>query len=107
MAKLTDEEMLAELCAKKAWLRAHPTGSGAAVTKRAVRVLERELEERGVEVGDDSTPGTAGRTTYYVANSPAARSLHVDPGCLHLMDSEVREADESQLRRFSVCSPCG
>ena len=109
MTKLTDQEMLAELRAKRAWLRANPTGSGAAVTQRAIRALQRELEERGVPLDADGakSPGTSGRTIYYVADSSAARSLHADPGCLHLSDSKVREANERQLRSFTVCATCG
>lgn len=109
MTKLTDQEMLAELHAKRAWLRANPTGSGVAVTKRAIRALQRELEERGVPLSADdaTTPDTSGRTTYYVADSWVGCSLHADPGCLHLSDSKVREANERQLQSFTVCSTCG
>ena len=111
MTDVPDTELLADLEAKRDWLRSNPTGMAAAVTKRKIRELEREAERRGLEAeGSRPQQRTLGRSVWYVVNATETatnRSLHADRTFMHLADSQVREATEYERDRLTICSSCG
>ncbi len=109
MTDLTDQALLAELRAKREWLRSNPGGATAAMTKRRIKEMEREAADRGLdaEVSARSRSGL-GLTAWYVVDKQTSttRSLHRDRACMHLVDSEVREATERELDQLAICSTC-
>jgi hypothetical protein len=110
MTEIPDTELLGDLEAKRDWLRSNPTGVAAAVTKRKIRELEREAAQRGLktEAGRPQRR-TLGRSVWYVVNAKetaANRSLHADRTCMHLADSQVREATDHEQDRLTICSSC-
>lgn len=109
MTDLTDQALLAELRAKREWLRSNPGGATAAMTRRKVKEMEREAADRGLdpEVSPRSRSET-GLTAWYVveAKTSTRRSLHRDRACMHLADSVVREATELERDQLAICSTC-
>lgn len=106
MFYLTDDALLAELAAKRDWLRSNPTGMAASVTKRKIKELEREATERGLETAAVRPQRrTLGRSVWWVVDAKETasnRSLHTDRTCMHLADSQVREATEREQDRLTI-----
>lgn len=110
MTELTDTALAAEVAAKRDWLRANPTGMLASATKRKIKELEREAADRGLEP-EAARPQAraAGRSAWFVVDAKetsANRSLHADRACMHLADSQVREATEYERNRLTICTTC-
>ena len=101
---MTDYELLAEWRGKREWLRGNPSGAGAAVTRRRLEELEREIHERALDLKESGPLSSA--TIWWVTASGVGRFRHNDRECLHLSDSVVREAAEAELR-LPICSTCG
>lgn len=110
MTHLTDQALLAELRAKREWLRSNPGGATAAMTKRRIKEMEREAAERRLDtqVSARSRAGLGLTAWYVVDKEPSTnRSLHRDRACMHLTDSVVREATEHERDQLAICSTCG
>ena len=110
MTDMTDNELLTELDAKRDWLRSNPTGMAGSVTKRKIKELEREAEQRGLETKPARPQGqTLGRSVWFVVDARETvpnRSLHADRGCMHLADSRVREATDQEREQLTICPTC-
>ena len=112
MTSPTDNELLADLRAKRDWLRGNPGGMAASTTKRRIREIERELEARGVRVETDvgSRHAQLGRSVWYVVDTRETagnRCLHAERTCMHLDESTLREATDYERDHLPVCSTCG
>lgn len=115
MTHPTDKELLADLLAKRDWLRRNPTGMAALTTKRRIKEIERELESRGVafERSTVASSPRPSRTIWYVAvndRDQPGQCIHAERDCMHLSDTRlerVREATEHEIAHLAICSTCG
>ena len=101
---MSGQSLVVEWRAKREWLRSNPTGAGAAVTKRRLKQLEREIKELRLDL---EQAALSSATAWWVTASGVGRSRHLDRQCLHLSDSVVREATEAELLDLPICSTCG